>query len=131
MATEQQLLDFMHEPAYKPMTYKELEEHMGGGDAESFKAFLILLNRLEDEGKIIRTPKDRYGVPERMNLLRGRIQAHAKGFAFLIPEDKEHPDVYIGANDLKSAMNGDTVLVKITSRSENGGRMEGEVNRVV
>ncbi|GGD99030.1 ribonuclease R [Paenibacillus nasutitermitis] len=131
MVTEQQLLEFMREPAYKPMTYKELEEHMGGGDAESFKAFLILLNRIEEEGKIIRTPKDRYGVPERMNLLRGRIQAHAKGFAFLLPEDKEHPDVYIGAHDLKSAMNGDTVLVKILSKSENGGRMEGEVNRVV
>ena len=35
------------------------------------------------------------------------------------------------ANDLKSAMNGDIVLVRITSRSEAGGRMEGEVVRIM
>ena len=95
MVTEQQLLEFLRDTAYKPMTYQELDKKLGGGNAESYKAFLILLNRLEDEGKILRTPNDRYGVPERMNLLRGRVQAHAKGFAFLLPEDKEHPDVYL------------------------------------
>lgn len=128
---EQELLDFMRETAYKPMTYQELEQHFGISDAEEFKQFLKLLNQLEEEGKIIRTRNDRYGVPERMNLLRGKLQAHAKGFAFLIPDEKDHPDVYLHANDLKSAMNGDIVLVRITAKSEGGGRMEGEVIRVV
>ncbi|MBJ6360816.1 ribonuclease R [Paenibacillus sp. GCM10012307] len=131
MVTEQELLDFMRETAYKPMTYQELEQHWGTENAEEFKAFLKLLNQLEESGQILRTRNDRYGVPERMNLVRGRIQAHAKGFAFLIPDDKTQPDVYIHANDLKSAMNGDTVLVRITAQSQNGGRMEGEVVRVV
>ena len=64
------------------MTYQELEKNLAGGNAESYRAFLVLLNRLEDEGKILRTPNDRYGVPERMNLLRGRVQAHAKGICY-------------------------------------------------
>ncbi|MCQ6562246.1 ribonuclease R [Paenibacillus mendelii] len=131
MITEQILLDFMREAAYKPMTYQELHQELGVEGTESFKAFLVMLNKLEDEGRIIRNRNDRYGVPERMNLLRGRVQAHAKGFAFLLPEDKAHPDVYLHANDLASAMNGDIVLVRVTSKSENGGRMEGEVVRVV
>jgi ribonuclease R len=128
---EQQLLDFMRETAYKPMTYQELEKHFGIEDAAEFKEFLKLLNKLEDESKIIRTPNDHYGVPERMNLLRGKLQSHAKGFGFLIPDEKEHGDVYLHANDLKSAMNGDIILVRVTSRSEHGGRMEGEVVRIV
>ncbi|MBB3113183.1 ribonuclease R [Paenibacillus phyllosphaerae] len=131
MITEQELLDFMRDTAYKPLTYQELEAELGGGDAQSFKEFLILLNKLENEGKVLRSRTERYGVPERMNLLRGRVQAHAKGFAFLIPDEKGHPDVYLHANDLKTAMNGDIVLVRITSKSEGGGRMEGEVVRVV
>ncbi|UVI30596.1 ribonuclease R [Paenibacillus spongiae] len=131
MITEETLLDFMREAAYKPMTYQELHRELGVEGAESFKAFLVMLNQLEEEGRIIRNRNDRYGVPERMNLLRGRVQAHAKGFAFLLPEDKAHPDVYLHANDLASAMNGDIVLVRITSKSESGGRMEGEVVRVV
>ncbi|WP_301287980.1 ribonuclease R [Paenibacillus sp. MSJ-34] len=129
--TEQELLDFMRETAYKPMTYQELEQHFGIADSEQFKQFLKLLNNLEQEGKIILTRSQRYGIPERMNLLRGRLQAHPKGFAFLIPEDRDHPDVYIHANDLKSAMNGDTVLVRITSKGTAGGRLEGEVARIV
>lgn len=129
--TEQELLDFMRETAYKPMTYQELEQHFGIADSEQFKQFLKLLNNLEQEGKIILTRSQRYGIPERMNLLRGRLQAHPKGFAFLIPEDRDHPDVYIHANDLKSAMNGDTVLVRITSKGAAGGRLEGEVARIV
>jgi ribonuclease R len=131
LATEQELLDWMRETAYKPMTYQELEQHFGIDDAVEFKDFLKLLNELEEAGKIIRTRNDRYGVPERMNLVRGRVQAHAKGFAFLIPDDRAHSDVYLHANDLKSAMNGDIVLVRVTSQSEGGGRMEGEVVRVV
>lgn len=128
---EQDLLDFMRETAYKPMTYQELEKHFGIKDASEFKDFLKQLNKLEDEGKIIRTPNDHYGVPERMNLLRGKLQSHAKGFGFLIPDEKDHGDVYLHANDLKSAMNGDIILVRVTSRSEHGGRMEGEVVRIV
>lgn len=128
---EQQLLDFMRETAYKPMTYQELEKHFGIEGAAEFKEFLKLLNKLEDEGKIIRTPNDHYGVPERMNLLRGKLQSHAKGFGFLIPDEKEHGDVYLHANDLKSAMNGDIILVRVTTRSEHGGRMEGEVVRIL
>lgn len=49
----------------------------------------------------------------------------------MIPEDREHPDVYIHANDMKSAMNGDTVLVKVTSQGPSGGRLEGEIVRIV
>jgi ribonuclease R len=131
MITEHQLLDFMRETAYKPMTYQELEQHFEIQDAADFREFLKLLNALEEDGKILLTRTNRYGVPERMDLQRGRLQAHAKGFAFLIPEDREHPDVYIHANDLKSAMNGDTVLVRVTSKGPSGGRLEGEVVRIV
>jgi ribonuclease R len=113
------------------LTYQELEKHYEIDSAEDFKTFLKLLNQLEQAGKIMRTRRNRYGVPERMNLLPGRLQAHAKGFGFLLPDNKEHPDVYIHANDMNGAMNGDTILVRITSKSAAGGKLEGEVVRVV
>ncbi|MFB9274204.1 ribonuclease R [Cohnella cellulosilytica] len=130
MCTEQELLDFMRETAYKPLTYKELEKHFGIEDAAEFKEFLRLLTGLEQEGKVLQTRSNRYGVPERMNLLRGRIQTHSKGFAFLIPEDKEHPDLYIHANDMKGTMNGDIVLARVSAKNENG-KLEGEIVRIV
>ncbi|MEW4370973.1 ribonuclease R [Paenibacillus kandeliae] len=131
MITEEQLLNFMRDTAYKPMTYQELEEHFQIEDASDFKELVKLLNRLEESGDVVVNSANRYGVPERMDLVKGRVQAHAKGFAFLIPEDREHGDVYIHANDLNTAMNGDTVLVKVTSRNASGGRMEGVIVRVL
>lgn len=126
----QTLLDLMNQPAYKPMTYQELERQLGIDNASDFKAFLKLLNELEDQGAIFRNDAGAYGLPQHMDLLKGRLQVHAKGFAFLLPEDKTHPDVYIGANDLNTGMNGDTVLARVQTRGPGGGRMEGEVVRV-
>jgi len=131
--TKQDLLDFMREKAYKPMTVHELESHfLGAAGAEEFQALVKLLNEMENEGEIVRTRTARYGVPERMNLVRGKIQAHPKGFGFLIPDDRDHPDIYIHLNDMKGAMHGDIVLGRVTGRSGPGGtKLEGEVVRIV
>ena len=131
MIREEELLAFMREKAYKPMTSEELQEHFAAETEDESKKLLEMLNRLEEQGTIVRTRTNRYGVPERMNLLRGKLETHPKGFGFLIPDDREHPDVYIHANDMKGAMNGDIVLVRITSKSEHGLKMEGEVARIV
>lgn len=128
---EQELLEFMREKAYKPMTREELAGHFGVEGEEEVQAFARVLDELEREGKIVRTRTGRYGVPERMNLVRGRLQVHPKGFAFLLPDEEGHPDVYVHANDLMGAMNGDTVLVRISSKDPSGHRLEGEVVRIV
>lgn len=130
MRTELEILDFMRETAYKPMTYQELGEQLHITDKQELKLLLKVLIELEQDGSIYRNRNDRYGVPERMNLIRGRLQAHAKGFGFLIPEDKEQVDIYIHANDLHGAMNNDTLFVRVTGKSNNG-KQEGEVVRII
>lgn len=129
MITEQELLDFMREDAYRPMTRQELERNLNIADAAEYKQLLQMLARLEQEGKVYRNRNDRYGVPERMNLIAGRLQVHPKGFGFLIPEDTELPDLYIHSNDLHGAMNGDIVLGRITGKM--GGKLEGEIVRIL
>jgi ribonuclease R len=130
MLNEQEVLDFMRETAYKPMTVKELEQALSVPDAGTFRELVKLLNRLEEEGKIYRNRHDRYGIPERMNLIRGRLQAHPKGFGFLIPDDRDQPDIHIHANDMKGAMNNDLVLGRITGKNH-AGKLEGEIVKIV
>ncbi|WP_139492698.1 ribonuclease R [Brevibacillus dissolubilis] len=128
--TEQDILAFMREQAYHPMTVQELEEafKLEGGDA--FKTLVITLNQLEERGEIIRTRTNRYGVPEKMNLVRGRLQTHQKGFGFVITETAGEPDIYIHANDMDSAMHGDTVLARVEKETD-GNRLEGRIVRIV
>lgn len=132
MLTKQGLLEFMRETAYKPMTVQELEAHYGLDNANDFKQLVKLLAEMESEGEVLRTRTDRYGVPERMNLVRGKLQAHPKGFGFLIPDDRDHPDIYIHANDMKGAMQNDIILGRVTGKGgPNGTKLEGEVVRIV
>src|SRR5699024_10498795 len=72
-----------------------------------------------------------YGLPEKMNAIRGKIDMHQKGFAFLIPDEEDMQDVYIHAFDLHSAMNRDTVLVRLEKQGDDGQRPEGSVIRIV
>ncbi|QRZ92234.1 ribonuclease R [Bacillus subtilis] len=126
----EKLLSFMKEEAYKPLTVQELEEMLKITEAEEFKELVKALVTLEEKGLIVRTRSDRYGIPEKMNLIKGKISAHAKGFAFLLPEDTSLSDVFIPPNELNTAMNGDIVMVRLNSQSS-GSRQEGTVIRIL
>ncbi|QYM61739.1 RNAse R [Bacillus subtilis] len=126
----EKLLSFMKEEAYKPLTVQELEEMLNITEAEEFKELVKALVALEEKGLIVRTRSDRYGIPEKMNLIKGKISAHAKGFAFLLPEDTSLSDVFISPNELNTAMNGDIVMVRLNSQSS-GSRQEGTVIRIL
>lgn len=127
----EQLLAFMREEAYKPLSVTELEEAFGIKDSSEFKDFVKALNEMEQKGMIVRTRSNRYGIPEKMNLVRGKVQANAKGFAFVIPEDNmTEKDIYVTSADMNSAMNGDIVLVRLHPKST-GARPEGQVIRIL
>ncbi|MEF2290439.1 MULTISPECIES: ribonuclease R [Virgibacillus] len=128
---KEKIQQYFKENGTKPLTVHEIEEALEIEDATEFKELIKSLNALEESGELVRTRKNRFGLPEKMNLVRGRIQMHAKGFAFLIPDDESRDDVYIHYSDLGSAMNGDKVLVRIEKRSDSGNRSEGTVIRIL
>lgn len=115
----------------KPLAVDELKEALDINDTDDFKNLIKTLNELEDSGALVRTRKNKFGLPEKMNLVKGRIQMHAKGFAFLIPENEEQTDVYIHHSDLTSAMNNDIVLVRLEKKDDAGNRPEGTVIRII
>jgi ribonuclease R len=124
----EQLLAFMREKAYKPLTAAELVAAL---EIEDIKSFLELLNELEQEGAIVLTKKHKYGLTEKMGLLSGRIQGHPKGFGFFIPDLANHPDVFINPEDLNGALHHDRVIVRLNKAAEGGSRPEGEVVRIL
>ncbi|WP_101843111.1 ribonuclease R [Halobacillus sp. Marseille-P3879] len=128
---KQQILHYFTEAASKPLSVQELEEVLELNDSQEVKVLMKALNELEEEGELVRTRKNRFGLPEKMNLIRGKIQMHAKGFAFLIPDDDAKDDVYLHHSDLNSAMNNDKVLVRVEKRDEEGNRPEGTVIRIL
>ncbi|NTY00124.1 ribonuclease R [Deinococcus sp. JMULE3] len=90
-----------------------------------------LLDGLVEDGQVIRTRKKTYGLPEAMSLIRGRFQASAAGFGFVIP-DSGGDDYYVPAEQTLEAWNGDIVLVRQEGRGDSrddrgrGGSRRGQ-----
>ncbi|MET0785113.1 MAG: ribonuclease R [Paenisporosarcina sp.] len=126
---QQRLLDFMREEEYRPLTVQEIESQFGFEDADEFKELIKTLVKLEEKGYVIRSKSNRYGVPERMNLLRGKFIGHARGFGFVAPEEEGMDDIFIPPTEVNGAMNGDTVLVRVSSASS-GDRREGSITKI-
>ncbi|WP_425457424.1 ribonuclease R [Bacillus marasmi] len=124
------LLTYMKDEAYKPLTVQELEQAFGIEDSSSFKEFVKALVVMEEKGMVVRTRSNRYGLPEKMNLVRGKLTGHAKGFAFVIPDEPGMDDIFIPPNETNNAMHGDIVLVRVANATS-GQRREGTVVRII
>lgn len=134
MGIKQTLVSFMKEPAYKPMGIEDLVSIFDIKPNE-YNAFKKTLRVMEREGLIVRTKKEKYMIEEpgfsREDLVIGKLQAHAKGFGFLIPDEEGQKDVFIPSNCMNGAINGDKIAVKVTREDTNTKKREGEVVEVI
>ncbi len=130
MNFKEKMLAFMKEEAYKPLTLNEL---MRAFEVENNmkKEMLKTLNELENEGSIIFTRSQRYGIPGKMNLVTGVLDGNQKGFAFLRADDKNMKDIFISPVDMNGAMHGDRVIVRPMKVTEEVKSPEGKVIRII
>lgn len=129
-ALAERIAAFVRDQAYRPLSATELAQALALSAAEE-KALPGVLADMEASGTLVRNRTGRYGAPERMNLAVGRIQAHAKGFAFLLPDHQGMADVFIGRENLSGAMHNDRVVVRLVPSLHRGNRLEGEVIRIL
>lgn len=83
-------------------------------------------------GDLIQIRGHRFGLPEKMDLYVGRLETHAGGYGFVIPERPTEAggDIYVAGPHLNEAMHGDRVVARI-ERIKDGGRAEGRVIRIL
>ena len=123
------ILNFMRDTGYAPMTSEELMDALAGTCSPN--KFWQEMLALEQNGEIIKTRFDTYGLPEKMGLVAGRFQLTSKGFGFVIPDNKgDRPDVFIPPRALNGAMNNDRVLARIDNDTH-GKKPEGEILRII
>ena len=117
----------IEDPRYVPMKEKELAVLMQVKPEDREELSRVLESLLAD-GKIMRTKRGRYQKPEKKELT-GVFIAHAKGFGF-VRADGIEGDIYIPAEYVRGAFDGDTVKVTL-SPQKGGQRPEGEVSEIV
>lgn len=126
------ILDFLRNSARRPLPAENLAKELhlkGRGVTEYWKA----IKELEETASIIRNRSGLYGLPDKMNLVVGRLSMSSKGFGFIIPDEKpaDGSDIFVPGAMLDSAMNGDRVVARLSSSPVPGRKAEGEIIRVI
>lgn len=91
------------------------------------------LTHLVGDGSLIHIKGNRYGLPDRMDLVVGKLDGHPSGFGFVAPErpvEGLSRDIYVAEHNMKEAMHGDRVVVRI-ERFRDDGRAEGNIVQVL
>lgn len=113
----------------KPVPFDDFISHFKLADERQQVGLKRRLRAMERDGQLVYTKANSYGLPERMQLTKGRIIGHREGFGFCQPEGGGK-DIFIPHHQMYSVLHGDTVLLK-TAGTDKRGRPEGRIVRVV
>jgi ribonuclease R len=132
MLSEEQIVTLIRERVDHPATVKELLQtlRIPRDERPSFKR---RLRALVASGDLIEIRGHRFGLPDRMNLVVGRVSTNPRGFAFVEPETtvEDGPStIYIAGGNLNQAVHGDRVVVRVEHIRE-GDRAEGRILRIL
>ena len=131
MLNHEQLLKLINEKLDHPATPREMVQRLA--IARDERATLKrLLKDLVRAGALVETRGNRYGLPDRMNLVVGRITTNPRGFGFVVPDrplDDVAGDIYIAGSNLNQAMHGDRVVARLERVTDKGA--EGRILRIL
>src|SRR6188472_223574 len=131
MLNAEQLLTLMRDKVDHPATAREVVQRLKI-PREQRATVKRLLKDLVAAGHLIQTRGNRFGLPDRMNLVVGRVQTHPRGFGFVIPDrpvDGVSGDIFIAGSNLNQAMHGDRVVARIERTRDD--RAEGRILRIL
>jgi ribonuclease R len=123
-----ELLDFL-EKSGKPLKIKEIISHFR---LKGERARLLLEDRLDGmlrAGQIIENRRREYCLTAKLHLVTGIVTGHPDGFGF-VRRDDSGDDIYLSGREMRSALDGDRVVVKIIG-TDRRGKPEGQLVEVL
>jgi ribonuclease R len=98
-----------------------IEIHRRAGfQGDDLQKVVDALRELCRQGRLVRLKKNHHALPDRQNLLTGKIHAHPDGYGFLILDDKDAEDLYINRREMRRVMHGDRVMVRVERKARGG-----------
>src|SRR5690606_17020062 len=121
------VLRFFHDHPERPWHVQDVQRRLKLEDRASLRQ---TLEALVQSGQLVRTRRRTYGLPQEMNLVPGRLQVTSGGYGFVIP-DAGGKDLYVPADRLGGAWDGDRVMACPNPMKSEDDRPSGEVVRIL
>ncbi|HEX5394351.1 MAG TPA: ribonuclease R [Rhodocyclaceae bacterium] len=134
LPSREYILQILGEQEGVPVSFERLCELL---DVALFERELFLrrLGAMARDGQLLQNRRNDWLIPDKANLIRGRVQGHADGFGFLIPEvepgkrpDKAN-DIFLSPKEMEKVLHGDKAIVRVVG-VDRRGRPEGKIVEV-
>ena len=116
---QKKILDLFAKKPRERLTPQQIQRR-AGFDPNDLQPVIDALRALCRDGRLVRLNQNHYALLQRQNLVRGKVHAHAAGFGFLVPENKDIADIYLNRREMRRVMHGDLVMVRC-DRKQRGG----------
>jgi len=111
----------MLEIAGVPVPVEALARNSHLKGPRAIKALQQRLTEMVSRGSILINRRSEYCLVSKIGGIPGRVQGHADGFGFLIPDDGSD-DLFIPFHEMRQLLNGDRVVVRENGMSRQGKR---------
>ena len=99
-------------------------------DIQSFELepFQRRLGAMAREAQLMQNRRGDWLIPDKADLVRGRVSGHPDGYGFLTPEDGG-TDLFLSAKEMDKVLHGDKVIARVIG-VDRKGRPEGKIVEV-
>jgi ribonuclease R len=111
------------------LNYKQIAKRINITDPSSRQMISDILKELARQGVIQEILRGKYRIKESMGYITGTVDMTRMGYGFIITDDIKE-DVFVTAKNLRTALHGDKVKVRLYARKK-GARPEGEVVEII
>ena len=87
----------------EPLNETVLYRAFGLRDPRHWRELSDRLERMQIDGQVLKDRRERWALPKRMDMVRGRVTGHTEGYGFLTP-DQGGGDLYVPANEMRKVL---------------------------
>jgi ribonuclease R len=97
---------------------------------DEYELFQRRLGAMQRDGQLMLNRKRQLCLPEKLDLIKGRVEGHPDGFGFVSPEEGGGDDLFLSPKEMHRVLHGDRVLVRVAG-FDRRGRREGKIVEVL
>ncbi len=106
----------------RPLNHRQVAKRLSISDPDTKKLIDKLMADLAFKGKLKEVGRGKYKLKLTEKLLTGRVDATRSGSAYIVCEGEEE-DIYVSAQNMKNAFNGDIVTIALKGNKKKEGRV--------
>jgi len=111
-----------------PVSFERICELLDVADFE-LAHFSRRLGAMARDGQLLQNRRGDWLIPDKADLIRGRVEGHADGFGFLVPDDGG-ADLFLSTKEMDKVLHGDHAIARVIG-SDRKGRPEGKIVEVI